>query len=53
MFFNELNETLSKAVNSYEYIVVIGHLNIDVCDPGKDIYLTIYLTLLTHSHYQI
>ena len=53
MFFNELNETLSKEVNSYEYIVVIGHLNIDVCDPGKDIYLTIYLTLLTHSHYQI
>ena len=53
VFFNELNETLSKAVNSYEYIVVIGHLNIDVCDPGKDIYLTIYLTLLTYSHYQI
>ena len=35
-FFNELNETLSKAVNSYENITVIGDLNIDVSDPDKD-----------------
>ena len=36
VFFNELNETLSKAVNSYENIIVIGDLNIDVSDPDKD-----------------
>ena len=36
MFFNELNETLSKAVNSYENLIVIGDLNIDVSDPVKD-----------------
>ena len=36
MFFDELNETLSKAVNSYENIIVIGYLNIDVIDPDKD-----------------
>ena len=36
MFFNELNETLSKTVNSYENIIVIGDLNIDVSDPDKD-----------------
>ena len=35
-FFNELNETLSKAVNSYENIIVIGDLYIDVSDPDKD-----------------
>ena len=36
VFFNELNETLSKALNSYENIIVIGDLNIDVSDPDKD-----------------
>ena len=36
MFFNELNETLSKAVNSYASIIVIGDLNIDVSDPDKN-----------------
>ena len=36
LFFNELNETLSKAVNSYENIIVIGDLNVDVSDPDKD-----------------
>ena len=36
VFFNELNETLIKAVNSYENIIVIGDLNIDVSDPDKD-----------------
>ena len=36
VFFNESNETLSKAVNSYENITVIGDLNIDVSDPDKD-----------------
>ena len=35
-FFNELTETLSKAVNNYENIIVIGDLNIDVSDPDKD-----------------
>ena len=37
MFLNEWNETLSKAVNSYENIIAIGDLNIDVSDPDKDI----------------
>ena len=36
MFFNELNETLSEAVNSYENLIVIGDLNVDVSDPVKD-----------------
>ena len=36
VFFNELNETLSKAVNSYKNTIVIGDLNIDVSDPDKD-----------------
>ena len=36
LFFSELNETLSKAVNSYENLIVIGDLNIDVSDPAKD-----------------
>ena len=31
-----MNETLSKAVNSYENIILIGDLNIDVSDPDKD-----------------
>ena len=31
-----MNETLSKAVNSYKNILVIGDLNIDVSDPDKD-----------------
>ena len=35
-FFKELNETLSKVVNTYEYITVIGDLNIDVSDSEKD-----------------
>ena len=34
--FNELNETLSKAVNSYENLIVIGDQNIDVSDLVKD-----------------
>ena len=36
MFFNEVNEILSKAVNSYENIIVIEDLNIDVSDHNKD-----------------
>ena len=50
--FNELNETLGKAVNSYENIIVIGYLNINVSDPNKDRnnYL---MTSLALSHYQI
>ena len=31
-----MNEALSKAVNSYENIIVIRDLNIDVSDPDKD-----------------
>ena len=57
-FFNELNETLSNAVNSHENVIVIEDLNIDVSDLDNDttslkIQITIYLTLLTLSHYQI
>ena len=37
MFFNELNETLSKAVNSSENIIVIGDLNKDVSDNKERI----------------
>ena len=36
LFFSELNETISKAVNSYKNLIVIGDLNIDVSDPIKD-----------------
>ena len=36
MFFNELNETLSNIVNSYENIIVVGDLHIDLSDPDKD-----------------
>ena len=35
VFVNELSETLSKPVNSYENIIVIGDLNIDVDDTDK------------------
>ena len=35
MCFLELNETLSKAVNSCKNTIVIGDLNIDVNDPDK------------------
>ena len=35
-FFNKVNETLSKAVNNYENIIVIGDRNIDVSDADKD-----------------
>ena len=31
-----MNETLSKAVNGYQNIIVIGDLNIDVSDPDTD-----------------
>ena len=36
VFFNELNETLSKAVNSYENLIVIRGLTIHISDPVKD-----------------
>ena len=36
VLFNQLNETLTKAVSSYENIIVIGDLNIDVSDTDKD-----------------
>ena len=35
VFFNELNETLSKAANSYENLIVIRGLTIDISDPVK------------------
>ena len=36
MCFSELNKTLSKAVNSYANLIVMGDLNKDVSDPVKD-----------------
>ena len=36
LFFNELNGTLSKAVNSYENFIVIVDRNIDASYPVKD-----------------
>ena len=36
MFFNELNKTLSKAVNSHENIIVVRDLNIDTRDRDKN-----------------
>ena len=36
MFFNELYSSLSKAVNEYENILVIGDLNIDMSIPNND-----------------
>ena len=36
VLFNQLNETLTKAVSNYENIIVIGDLNIDVSDTDKD-----------------
>ena len=35
MYFNELNETLSKVANRCENIIVIGDLNIDAIDPDS------------------
>ena len=52
VFFNELKETLSKAVNSYENLLVIRGLTIDISDL-LIMEITIYLTSLTLSHYQI
>ena len=49
-FFNELNEALSKAVNSYRDIIVVGDLNIDATDPdkGRNNYLSDFVdTFLT------
>ena len=51
-FFNELNETLSKVVNSYENINLVGDLDkLKVTLIKTEI--TIYLTLSTLSYYQI
>ena len=51
-FFNELNETLCKAANSYENIIVIGDLNIDVSDPDKDRnnYLSVFVDTFSLSN---
>ena len=51
-FFNELNETLSKVVNSYENINLVGDLNKLKVTLIK-IEITIYLTSSTLSYYQI
>ena len=51
-FFNELNETLSKVVNSYENINLVGDLDkLKVTLIKTEI--TIYLTSSTLSYYQI
>ena len=51
-FFNELNETLCKAANSCENIIVIGDLNIDVSDPDKDRnnYLSVFVDTFSLSN---
>ena len=36
VFFDELNETLDKAVNKYDNIFLAGDLNIDTGDKSKD-----------------
>ena len=36
VFFDELNETLDKAVNKYGNIFIAGDLNIDTGDESKD-----------------
>ena len=51
-FFNELNETLTKVVNSYENINLAGDLDKLKVTLIK-IEITIYLTSSTLSYYQI
>ena len=51
-FFNELNETLTKVVNSYENINLVGDLDKLKVTLIK-IEITIYLTSSTLSYYQI
>ena len=36
VFFDELDETLDKAVNKYDNIFLAGDLNIDTGDKSKD-----------------
>ena len=36
LFFEEINKTLSSAVNNYENIIVAGDLNIDLSQPNND-----------------
>ena len=36
VFFDELNESLDKAVNKYDNIFIAGDLNIDTGDKSKD-----------------
>ena len=35
-FFEEINITLSKAVNKFDNIMIIGDLNIDLTIPNND-----------------
>ena len=37
LFFEEVNKTLSSAVNKYDYIVLAGDLNIDMDVPKNDV----------------
>ena len=36
VFFDELNESLDKAVNKYDNIFIAGDLNVDTGDKSKD-----------------
>ena len=35
-FFNEVSNTLNKAANKYDNIIVTGHLNIDFSNSKMD-----------------
>ena len=37
LFFEEITLSLSKALNKYENIILIGDLNIDISIPNNDI----------------
>ena len=53
-FFNEISNTLSKALKSYDNIVLAGDLNIDLLDPSKDIsnHLSDLLVVLPRSFHK-
>ena len=54
VFFDELNETLNKAVNKYDNIFLAGDLNIDTGDKSKDTnnYLCDFMnTLICYRYY--
>ena len=54
VFFDELNESLDKAVNKYDNIFIAGDLNIDTGDKSKDTnnYLCDFMnTLICYRYY--